>query len=146
MLTDDRTSRILHRALKAAGSPGQPLRAVSHGGIGEVAAADIVVVEVNAIGPTSMVLPASRIALLRAAEAAGTPVWVESGVGRLLPPKLWDALEARVSALEHGSDVIAPLESVQVVVGPNGTTKLADLVVNTGTTGCPEPSELIAGW
>ena len=70
-------------------------RIVRHGGVGDVASADIVVVQVDAIGPGGMVVDADDLGLIEAARAVEVPVWVEAGVGRVLPPRLWDALDPR---------------------------------------------------
>ena len=79
--------------LGAPVGPDEPSRrAVRQGGVGEVASADVVVIEVDAISVDAMVVPSSRRGLLQAAAASETPVWIESGVGRVLPPKLWSAL------------------------------------------------------
>jgi hypothetical protein len=161
LLMEDRTPRRLRAALKAE-SGGEPRRAVRQGGIGDVAAADIVVIEASAIGTTGMVVPASRKALLQAAQASGTPVWVESGVGRLLPPGLWSALGrrlcdprdaassqargSRVTAFEFPSDVIEPLEGVELVIGPAGPASVSDLNTLVTESGCPDPPELTSDW
>jgi hypothetical protein len=161
LLMEDGTPRRLRAALKAE-SGGEPRRAVRQGGIGDVAAADIVVIEASAIGTTGMVVPASRKALLQAAQASGTPVWVESGVGRLLPPGLWSALGrrlcvprdaassqargSRVTAFEFPSDVIEPLEGVELVIGPAGPASVSDLNTLVTESGCPDPPELTSDW
>lgn len=161
LLLDDRTARILRSALKS-GSGQEPRRAVRQGGIGEVAAADVVIVEVSAIGAHFMVMPTSRRALVLAARDSGTPVWVEAGVGRLLPPGLWNALDqhlrdprdaassqargSRVSASALASDLIEPLDGVELVVAPTGVAAVADLAEMITESGCPEPPELTSGW
>jgi len=161
MLTDDRTPRVLRRALKS-GSGGESRRAVRQGGMGEVASAEVVVIEASAISADFMVVPASRRSLLQAAQVAGTPVWVESGVGRLLPPGLWSALDhrlrdprdaassqargSRAMGREFPSDVIESLEGVELVIGPTGSTPVADLSALVTESGCPEPSELTSDW
>jgi hypothetical protein len=119
--------------------------------VGEVASADIVVIEVDAISANSMVLSSSRRGLLQAAVAAGTPVWVESGVGRLLPPKLWTALASRVLEPDGAPrrDLgysLEPIDYVELVVGPTGTTLRDDLATEVAAVDCPEPPELTAPW
>jgi hypothetical protein len=161
LLLEDRTPRVLRSALKAREGE-EPRRAVRQGSIGELAAADVVVVEVSAIGANAMVVPASRRALLESARASETPVWVESGVGRLLPPGLWSALDqhlrdprdaassqARGSRISGGglhADVIEGLEGVELVVAPTGVASLDHLEQMITESGCPEPSELTSGW
>src|ERR1700722_1165779 len=62
MLIDDRTPRILRSALKSGS--GAFRRAVRQGGIGDVAAADVVLIEASAVGTGAIVVPASRRGLL----------------------------------------------------------------------------------
>ncbi len=91
LLIDDPTPSVVRSTLRT--DPNTPsLRVVRQGGVGEVAGADVVLIEVDALSAHTMIVPSSRRGLLQAAVASETPVWVESGVGRLLPPKLWNAL------------------------------------------------------
>ena len=116
-----------------------------HGGVGDVASADVVVVEVDAIGPGGMVIDADDIGLIEAARAVEVPVWVEAGVGRVMPPKLWDALVRRVDAGAIAADpasVIA-LDGIDRVAGPTGVQRVA---VALASTDCPEPGALLARW
>jgi hypothetical protein len=153
LLLDDRTDRSVRSALRSGqGSP--PRRAVRSGGIAEVASAEVVLVEVNAIGESEMLVPASRSSLLRAAEVAGTPLWVESGVGRFLPPKLWGALLDRLGTktrsghgvVESSTDVVESLDRVELVIGPEGAGPVADPGSWADEDRCPEPPELTSGW
>ena len=120
-------------------------RAVRHGGVGDVASADIVVVEVDAIGPGGMVVDADDIGLLEAARAVEVPVWVEAGVGRVLPPGS-GRLARRV-----GVDARAwprpgwwsASRVIDRVAGPLGVQRVA---VALAGTDCPEPGELLARW
>ncbi len=119
-------------------------RAVRHGGVGDVASADVVVVEVDALGPGGMVLDADDAGLIEAARALGVPVWAEGGVGRVLPPKLWDALVRRVEAARVArSGSVVGLEGIDRVAGPVGVQAVA---VALASTDCPEPGELLARW
>jgi hypothetical protein len=130
--------------------------------MGDVASADVVVIEASAIGTAGMVVHASRKPLLQAAQASGTPVWVESGVGRVLPPGIWSALErrlrdprdaatsqargSRATGTEFPSDVIEPLEGVELVIGPAGPSPVGELNTLVTESGCPEPPELTSDW
>jgi hypothetical protein len=130
--------------------------------MGDVASADVVVIEASAIGTAGMVVHASRKALLQAAQASGTPVWVESGVGRVLPPGIWSALErrlrdprdaatsqargSRATGTEFPSDVIEPLDGVELVIGPAGPSPVSELNTLVTESGCPEPPELTSDW
>jgi len=123
---------------------GAARRAVRHGGVGDVASADVVVVEVDAIGPGGVVLDADDIGLIAAARAVGVPVWVEGGVGRVMPPKLWDALVRRVDAAHIArSGSVIDLDGIDRVAGPHG---VQDVSVALASTDCPEPGALLARW
>jgi hypothetical protein len=129
-----------------------PLRVARHGRVGELAAADAVLVEATALGPGSMVIASSSNSLLQASEAAGTPLWVEAGVGRVLPPKLWRALLDRIATKSAGNithpgtaEMVVSLENVERVIGPGWICRGRDLGVEQAD-GCPEPPELTAGW
>jgi hypothetical protein len=119
--------------------------------VGEVASADVVIIEVDALSVDAMLVASSRRGLLQAAVASETPVWVESGVGRLLPPKLWSALVDRLTqpggpTARDFSYVVEPTDCVKLVVGPAGTTLKRDLASQVAKVDCPEPSELTARW
>jgi hypothetical protein len=155
LLEEDPTSRRLQSALRSgssaseSGTPGR--RAVRHGGVGEVASADVLVVEASALGPDSMVVGHSSRALLQAAAASGTPVWVESGVGRLLPPKLWAALAARFEgeglAMAAGDPgTVLGVEGVELIVDPTGSFPAAELAYRAASADCQEPPELLSRW
>ena len=119
-------------------------RAVRHGGVGDVAGADVVVVEVEAFGPGGMVIDPDDIGLIEAARAVGVPVWVEAGVGRVMPPKLWDAITRRVG--DGGSrrtGVVVAGDGVDRVAGPTGVQRVE---IALATTDCPEPAALTANW
>jgi hypothetical protein len=119
-------------------------RVVRRGGMGEVAAATAVVVTASAIGPGGMVVDGDALGILAAARAAEVPVWVEGGVGRVLPARLWNAMIERAEGAEHmRAGVLADLNGVTLVIGPNGAQPLA---VALASTDCPEPAELLAGW
>jgi hypothetical protein len=138
LLESDPTPELLGEEL------GGERRAVRHGGVGDVAAADVVVVEVDAIGPGGVVLDADDFGLLHAARAVGVPVWVEGGVGRVMPPKLWDALVRRLEgAHAPRSGSVVDLDGIARVAGPVGVQAVA---VALAYTDCPEPGELLARW
>ncbi|HLM95667.1 MAG TPA: hypothetical protein VK283_05085 [Acidimicrobiales bacterium] len=137
-LESDPTSDLLHEDLA-----GQP-RAVRHGGMGDVASADVVVVEVDAIGPGGMVIDADDIGLMEAARAVEVPVWAEAGVGRVMPPRLWEALARRLEAAQlPRTGCIVGLEGIDRVAGPTGVQAVP---VALAGGDCPEPGELLARW
>lgn len=138
LLEADPTSDLLHEGL------GSETRMVRHGGVGDVASADVVVVEVDAIGPRGVVLDADDIGLIEAARAVGVPVWAEGGVGRVMPPRLWEAMVRRIDGSHHArSGVVVGLDGIVRVAGPVG---IQDVAVALASSDCPEPGELLARW
>lgn len=148
-LDDDPTDDILH------GLCGD-LRVVRHGGIAEVAAADIVLVGTDAIGPGGFVIDGDDCGLLEAARSVEARVWVAAGVGRALPARLWQALLARLQAgvptggktsffdaPARAVPAFAELSGIDGVVGPWGLRPPADLAA---VAECPEPPELLSAW
>lgn len=121
-------------------------RAVRRGGVGEVAAADMVVVTVDALGADGMVIDGDARGLVEAARAVEVPLWLEAGVGRPLPARLWEAMASRLARADHrssGGVVVESLRGVECVVGPTGSlptrVALADI-------DCPEPPALLGAW
>jgi hypothetical protein len=158
-----------------------PPRAVRHGGIGEVVGADVVIVEAAALGMSrvdgatatsrnmaldpsgergSMVINGDDLGLLEAALAADVTIWVVGGVGRVLPPRLWEALAdrfrsshgaragdlggpSRLARSRRSGAVISDMRGVEQVVGPSGLLAPRDAL---GIAGCPAPAELLVPW
>lgn len=114
-------------------------RTVSRGGIGEVASADLVLIEVDALGPGGMVVDRSCSGVLESARAAEVPIWLQAGVGRVLPGRLFQAMTSRVRS-DCGHRVLVDHGGVEKVVGPSGARPLA---VALNDTDCPEPAELL---
>lgn len=151
LLDDDPTEELLEAACG-------DLRVVRHGGVAEVAAADVVLLETDAVGPDGLALDSDDVRLLDAARDLGAAVWVSAGVGRVLPPKLWtvaDALMARRGSrptrvqspfFDDGlppAVVVAELRGVTHVAGPRGVQALA---AGLAAPDFPEPPELAASW
>jgi len=119
-------------------------RAVRHGGVGDVAGADVVVIEVDALGPSGMVVDHDDLGLLEAARTLEVPVWAEAGVGRVMAPRLWEALVRRVEdATDQRPGAVVALEGVERVAGASG---LQPLAIALAGSDCPEPGELLARW
>jgi hypothetical protein len=119
-------------------------RIVRRGGISDAASADIVVVQADALGPSGMVIDGDVLGLLEAARAVEVPIWVEAGVGRILPPRLWEALCRKHAATRSPrAGVIIDLVGVDRVVGPLGAQPPR---VALAGTDCPEPPELLTRW
>ena len=150
-LDADPTVELLEEALDTVG------RAVRHGGVGDVASAEVVVVEAVALGADAMVVDPDDQGLLAAARAVEVPIWVEAGVGRSLPGRLFAAALRRLEdrsdvrrrhdaappAYGHRRHVVEPLTGVAQVVGPQGAAAVTAALARTD---CPEPPELLAPW
>lgn len=150
-LEDDPTTTLVDAALPDGA------RVVRHGGIAEATAADVVLVDTDAVGPTGMVVDPDDCGLLEAARACESDVWVVAGAGRVLPPRLWDALVARLESAQPGRrrthhfyDDLEPrratvvdLGGVSRVAGPFGVRRTAEALT---LSACPEPPELTARW
>lgn len=132
----------LARRLRSAGVDALD---VPDGGIGAAAAeADLVLLEVSALGPDGLLAPAGSRAAAAVAHHAGTPVWAVAGAGRVLPGPLWAALMARDGA---GADEpwdkheeLVPLSLIDEVAGPEGRQPPA---VAAARPGCPVVPELL---
>jgi hypothetical protein len=123
---------------------GAERRAVRHGGVGDVASADVVVVEVDAIGPGGAVLDADDMGLIGAARELEVPVWIEAGVGRVMPSRLWEAIVHRVEVAPTArAGTIVGLEGIARVAGPFG---VQDVAIALASSDCPEPAELLSRW
>lgn len=59
------------------------------------AAADLVVLTSDCLGPSEALVAAEALSVAEAARTSGTPVWLVAGVGRVLPEPMWTALRAR---------------------------------------------------
>lgn len=150
-LDDDPTEELLDAALP------DDARVVRHGGIAEATSADVVLLDTDAVGPTGMVLDPDDCGLLEAARACEVDIWLVAGAGRVLPPRLWDALLARLDVprtagrrvhrfhddLEPRRATVAELRGVVKVAGPSGVRSLAEALAQPG---CPEPPELTVRW
>ena len=137
-LESDPTSDLLQEDLA-----GQP-RAVRHGGMGDVASADVVVVEVDAIGPGGMVLDADDIGLMEAARAVEVPVWVGSGSrAGDAPATVGGPRPSSRGGTVPRSGSIVGLDGIDRVAGPIGVQAVP---VALAGSDCPEPGELLARW
>ncbi len=78
-------------------SVGSEVDEVPESGLGAaVCESDLVLLEASALGSSGFVtVPGSRAAA-SVARIEGVPVWVVAGAGRVLPARLWEALELRL--------------------------------------------------
>lgn len=112
-------------------------------GLGAAAAAsDLVLLEASAIGPTGAVAVAGSLAAAAVAHTSGVSVWLVAGVGRLLPGRMWEAMEQRLEAMGDpwdADDERVPLHLVSRLCGPAGPEPVAD---GLRRTDCPVTPEL----
>ncbi|MCU1351446.1 MAG: hypothetical protein JWM05_655 [Acidimicrobiales bacterium] len=107
------------------------------------AAADLVVFDLLACGPTEALAVAGSRAAAAVATTTGAAVWGVSGVGRVLPARLWDALVTRIEQPAEPWDLDedrVPLELVSHLVGPRG---LEPTAVALQRIDCPAAPELL---
>ena len=109
---------------------------VPQAGLGAAAAAaDLVLVEAVAAGPTGFVAIAGTRAAASVAYCAEVPVWLVAGLGRLLPAPAWRALDKRVADLGEAwlcDDEVVPTALVSMVAGPSGLTTTEVLAAPPG--------------
>lgn len=107
-----------------------------------VTSADVVLLEASAVGPHHLAAVSGSYAAAAVGRAAGVPVWVVAGVGRVLPAALWEALVARLSrsaapAWHRGTEMV-PLGLCDLVIGPAGAAPAGSAV-----EWCPVAPELL---
>lgn len=117
---------------------------VEERGVGAAAAAaDLVLLEAQGLGATGFTAVPGSHAAAAVASAAGIPVWLTAGVGRVLPGRIWDAYLMRLDEAADPWDAdleLVPAALVNAVIGPSGSgtfeaaTKRAD---------CPVAPELL---
>jgi hypothetical protein len=108
-----------------------------------VAAADLLVLESPAIGPTECLAVSGSHAAAAVAHHRGIPVWLVGGVGRLLPGPMWNTLRSRSVDPDDpwdDDDEIVPLDLVSHIVGPTGPTPTAEALQELD---CPVIPELL---
>jgi hypothetical protein len=118
---------------------------VPQAGLGAaVASASLVLLESTAVGPEDFLAVSGSRAAASVARAAGIPVWLVAGVGRLLPARMWDGLRGRVEPDDpwDADDEFVPLDLVDRIVGPSGPESVADALRRTD---CPVAPELFKG-
>lgn len=108
-----------------------------------VASADLLVLDSSAIGPEIALTPPGGWAAAAVARAAGVPVWVVAGAGRLVPGGMWPALSGRLDGAATApwdSDVDrVPLALVDRLAGSKGPEPVGDAMARMDT---PDVAEL----
>lgn len=122
---------------------GNDVALVPDAGAGAAAAvAGLMLVEARAAGPSGILAAPGSHAAAAVAARAGAQVWGVAGVGRVLPPRLWDALLARFDASgepwERDAELV-PADLLTSVVGPGGTVPTTE---GLAAATCPPAPEL----
>ncbi|HWE56594.1 MAG TPA: hypothetical protein VG435_13860 [Acidimicrobiales bacterium] len=123
---------------------GSDAALVAESGVGPAAVvADVVVVEAVAAGPAGILATPGSMAAAAVAAHQQVPVWAVTGVGRVLPGPLWDAVlnrldESGVEPWDRTVEVV-PAALISQVIGPDGPVETA---VGLGAATCPAAPEL----
>ncbi len=117
---------------------------VAESGVGPAAVvSDVVIVEALAAGPAGVLAVPGSMAAAAVAAHQQVPVWAVTGVGRVLPGPLWDALLARLdeSGIEpwDRSVEVVPADLISQVIGPDGPLETAEGLLQAT---CPPAPEL----
>jgi hypothetical protein len=113
---------------------------VPESGLGAAAAAaDLVLLEAAALGPTGFVGVSGSRAAAAIGRVTGNPVWVVAGAGRVLPAPLWSALARRLGPAEwDGDEELVPIDLVDRVVRAAGPVDVATALQHPGCAPVPE--------
>ncbi len=107
-----------------------------------VADCDLVLLEASAVGPAGFVGVIGSRAAAATARSAGVAVWLVAGVGRVLPPRIWEAVVPRLERDDpwEAPDEVVPLELVDLLVGARGPEHVGDALSRSE---CPVAPELL---
>jgi hypothetical protein len=138
----DGEGAVLARRLRDGGGESS---VVPESGAGAAAAvADLVLLESHAGGPSGVLTTPGSLGAAAVATQLGVPVWAVTGVGRILPDRLWDALVNRFdeTAGEPWSRPaeLVPASFLSAIVGPEGLVSVAE---GLGAATCPAAPELL---
>lgn len=116
---------------------------VSDAGAGSAAAvAEMILIEAHAAGPAGVLATPCSLAAAAVATHLGVPVWAVTGVGRVLPERLWGALVARFDETggepwERDAELV-PAALLSAVVGPSGLVAVAEGLAAATCQAAPE--------
>lgn len=108
------------------------------------AGADLVLVATDCAGPSHALVATDAVAAAETARVRGTPVWLVTGAGRILPEPMWDMLSARHRFEDpsmHGLAVLDLHRFVTRVVTPSGLRTPTEAARRSN---CPVVPELLA--
>lgn len=78
---------------------------------GAVEAADLIIIEAAAVGPSAALTEVGSLAMAATARAVGKPTWLVAGVGRQVPEPYWQAIVERTV----GRDTVRWASAYEVV-------------------------------
>ena len=116
---------------------------VSEAGVGPAAmVCDVVLVEALAAGPSGVLASPGSTAAAAVAAHSQIPVWAITGVGRVLPERLWDALLTRLDSCADEpwdrSVHLVPADLITDVIGPDGRSGAAEGLRKATCPAAPE--------
>lgn len=116
---------------------------VTESGVGPASVvADVVVVEALAAGPAGVLAVPGSMAAAAVAGHQQVPVWAVTGVGRVLPGPLWEAVLSRLD--ESGTEPwdrtaeVVPAGLISQVIGPDGPVETGDGLLRATCPSAPE--------
>ncbi len=111
---------------------------------GRAAEVDVVLVASDCAGPREALVPVGALPVVETAQQAGTPVWLVTEAGRMLPGAMWDLLSKQFvtdDLMELGLAVLDVERFVDRVVTPSGMYTPAEA---GRASDCPVVPELFA--
>jgi hypothetical protein len=127
------------------GDAGNDTALVADGAVGSAAAvAELILIEAHVAGPAGVLATPGSLAAAAVGSHLGSEVWAVTGVGRVLPERMWDALVARFD--ETGGEPwerpveLVPASLISTVVGPEGPLPTAE---GLAAATCPTAPELL---
>jgi hypothetical protein len=107
-----------------------------------VAGSELLLLEAGAVGPSSWCGLAGSLAACAVAEAAGVPIWLVAGEGRVLPQKVFDrVVDAGVTDEPWEDEIeVVSLAGVTQVITPTGLLSVPEALA---TVDCPVAAELL---
>jgi hypothetical protein len=108
-----------------------------------VAASELVLLEAEAMGPTTALARSGSRAAAAVARHAGIEAWLVAGVGRMLPERMWHALVERAELEDdpwEADDEQLPLDLIDRVATPSGLLSVSEALQHID---CPIAVELL---
>jgi hypothetical protein len=115
----------LQAAMRMLAGGGEVLGWTVDEAAGALDGATLCCVEAQAAGPAGALVRRSGVALAAAARAAGVPVWLVAGVGRVLPASLFDAMARRAASDPEGASLL-DVGVFDTCIGPDGATAVRE--------------------